>query len=206
MNYQFRPITNWPHEVTEDRRSRYTFKATWQTTLKQLDHELFYLDASNVVFQVAASSSDIRLDGMLRANAKINAPGVILSFDSKNGPLSFPCDSCELWQHNFRSIALGLKSLRDVDRYGVTRKAEQYKGWARLPSPSGEGAIWNVPQNLNDARKLVMTVSSLTNGTNVELLELAKKHQIKFHPDRQGGDQRMSRAFNAAVELLKGAM
>jgi hypothetical protein len=43
--------------------------------------------------------------------------------------LIYATDACELWQHNVRSIALGLEALRAVDRYGITRRGEQYAGF-----------------------------------------------------------------------------
>lgn len=88
--YIFRPIEHWPVERTphHERRSKWTFKAPWTSTLRLLEDEL-----------------------------------------------SYPCDSCDNWQHNVRSIALALQALRAVDRYGVTRRAEQYRGWGKLPAP-----------------------------------------------------------------------
>jgi hypothetical protein len=44
------------------------------------------------------------------------------------------------WQHNVRAIALGLEALRKVDRYGITRRGEQYAGWKALPAGIGIGA------------------------------------------------------------------
>jgi hypothetical protein len=43
--------------------------------------------------------------------------------------LVYATDACVYWQHNVRSIALGLEALRAVDRYGITRKGEQYAGF-----------------------------------------------------------------------------
>lgn len=43
--------------------------------------------------------------------------------------LVYATDACEDWRHNVRSIALGLEALRAVDRYGITRKGEQYAGF-----------------------------------------------------------------------------
>jgi len=50
-----------------------------------------------------------------------------------------------------RAIALSLQALRAVDRYGVARRAEQYRGWKQLPSATpafsgfvtrAEAAMW----------------------------------------------------------------
>ena len=39
--------------------------------------------------------------------------------------------------HNLRSIALGLKALRAVDRYGVSRRGEQYAGFRAALTAGG---------------------------------------------------------------------
>ena len=54
--------------------------------------------------------------------------------------MSYPCDKYSNWQANLRAIALSLEALRAEDRYGVTRRAEQYKGWAKLLPPNAEFA------------------------------------------------------------------
>lgn len=43
--------------------------------------------------------------------------------------LIYATDVCDYWQHNVRSIALGLEALRAVDRYGISRRGEQYAGF-----------------------------------------------------------------------------
>lgn len=203
MEYQFRPLDRWPHPPTKKRRSQWTFKAKWNDTLSLLGQELRFLGAQRVVLQAVIDVRQIRLDGMLRAGASPSHPGIVLSFDSQSaGSLSFPCDSCDFWQHNVRSIALGLQALRAVDRYGVTKRAEQYKGWERLPSPSGDGAIWKVPQSIGEARELVAKLCDPTGHDDKSLAAAAVKERLKHHPDR-GGDGRMFRALNAAVQLLK---
>jgi hypothetical protein len=135
----FRPL-RWtePSTPPENRRSRYQFKAGWQNTLTLLERELGYLDATDFVIEADFTESDIRLDGMPRSGARTpNHPGVRVAFESKFGPLVYSTDSCEFWQHNVRSIALGLEALRAVDRYGVTKRGEQYTGWKAI----GAGTI-----------------------------------------------------------------
>ena len=114
MDYQFRPIEKWPVEKTpaSKRRSRHAFRASWSDTSKLLHRELDHLVAKSVVIQCDLKNGerDIRNDGMLRSSAILNSPGVILSFDSIHGPLSYPCDSCLDWRHNVRSIALALQA------------------------------------------------------------------------------------------------
>ncbi len=49
--------------------------------------------------------------------------------------LVYATDACEFWQHNVRSIALGLEALRAVDRYGISRRGEQYAGFRAALTP-----------------------------------------------------------------------
>ena len=92
LEYQFRPLGQWPGTPTSQRR-RSQFSASWATTLHDLERELQYLRAKNIVIQAAVNVDEIRNDGMIRANSRPRSPQVILSFDSKYGPLSYPCDT-----------------------------------------------------------------------------------------------------------------
>lgn len=143
MLYTFRPL-QWDRESTpaDERRSRYTFKAGWAHTLNLLGRELEHLDAEHVVIEAGFQERDIRVDGMIKGNAPQPAhPGVRIAFNSKYGPLVYATDAHDLRQHNVRAIALSLESLRQIDRYGVTRRAEQYTGWKAIgtgtPMPAG---------------------------------------------------------------------
>lgn len=61
------------------------------------------------------------------------APEAMVAINAATDPsakrLIYATDCCVFWQHNVRSIALGLESLRAVDRYGITRRGEQYAGF-----------------------------------------------------------------------------
>ena len=127
-----RPIEHWPGELTRGRKDS-PFFATYGATLQLLERELEMIGARHPVLQMAVREDDIRLDGQVRANATPVHPGVILSFETRGGPLSFPCDRFLHWHANIRAIALGLEALRKVDRYGITRRGEQYTGWKALP-------------------------------------------------------------------------
>ncbi|VXB34509.1 molecular chaperone DnaJ [Pseudoclavibacter sp. 8L] len=141
------PVGEWPGKLTPVRR-RSAFGSTWTTTLELLDRETRALGGKNVRLQVAIPPQHFRLDGRPRATAKAEHPGVILTLDSKHGALSYPCDTFDDWQDNVRAIALALEALRKVDRYGVTRGGEQYRGFLALEvSPAQRidaalAAIW----------------------------------------------------------------
>lgn len=137
MRYEIRPLGAWLGPITADRPAG-RFRAPWADTLTLLSRETEQLDARLVVVQVDADPGGIRRDGMLRARARVGFPGVRVSFQSQHGPLTYATDAYSDWQANVRAIALSLQALRAVDRYGVSRRGEQYTGWQALPSKPAE--------------------------------------------------------------------
>lgn len=133
MEVRFRPLTTWPGERVK-RRQRDRFDTGFTVTLDLLKRELRHLSARNVVIELALTEADIRTtDGWPRASARPSDPGIVISFDSRYGPLRYATDAFFDWQANIRAVALGLEALRKVDRYGITKRGEQYSGWKALP-------------------------------------------------------------------------
>lgn len=198
MAYQFRPIEQWPGQPTRQPK-RSQFRVNWSKTVELLESELRHLGASNVVIQAFVDAGQIRQDGMLYANARPSRPGVILSFDSKHGPLSYPCDRYDDWRDNVRAIALSLEALRSVDRYGVTKRAEQYKGWAKLPGPVEHPAM-----NIQDAATLIRQYASgmqdqAIGRSNYE--EMYRRACVATHPDRGGNAEVFKRIQEAKAVI-----
>lgn len=195
--FTFRPIDAWPGEFTRNRQ-RSRFDSTYSQTLDLLKRELRQLGARNVVLQIAITGQDLRRDGLMRANSQPSHPGVILSFESKFGPQSYPCDKFTNWQHNLRAIALTLEHLRAVDRYGVSKRGEQYRGWDALPPPREEttiekAAAWiraraggTVERILSSREELKAAYNRYSqvvhpdkpNGNNAEFLELKRNYDL----------------------------
>lgn len=197
LTYQFRPITLWPVTPTRSPR-RSQFDTLFSRTLVTLERELAFLSAKNIVLQAYVAEHQIRRDGMLYANANPSRPGVILSFDSKNGPLSYPCDTYDKWQDNVRAITLALEALRSVDRYGVTKRGEQYKGWQALPSP--EAATFTPDQ----ARAVIRDVIGAEMFDRMNIEEAIREAVMRSHPDRNGGDAETFKKVYAAKKSLEG--
>jgi hypothetical protein len=137
IQYQFRPMVGWPRPSTNDRKHRPFGSAHYTRTLGQLSKELSHLRAkSPVIIEAAFREHEIRLDGMPRSDAgRPSHPGISINAETKFGPLRWLCDDCHHWQDNIRAIVLTLERLRLADRYGVTRRGEQYTGWRTLPPP-----------------------------------------------------------------------
>ena len=196
-----RPIERWPGKLTAN-RTRSQFSAPWRATLDLLDRELWHLGPAGrnapAVLQIAMREQDFRLDGMPRANARPEHPGVILAIESTKGPLSFPCDRFLTWQDNLRAIALSLEALRRIDRYGITPNAEQYTGWKQLP---GGGAA-NAP-SAADAEMVILSYADLPIGEATSLDQAYRRARANAHPDRRGGDRAAWDAVEAAAEVLR---
>lgn len=140
MRVTFRPLSSWPGgEIGRGRTS--PFRAAWTTTLVTLQRELAELGAERVVIELGMREADIRLDGWPRANARAAHPGVVVSFESRHGPLRYATAEFDRWEDNVRAVALSLEALRKVDRYGVSRHGEQYRGWRALTAGAGESLV-----------------------------------------------------------------
>lgn len=137
----FRPLEK---PLAEQPRAAAPFHAKWTSTVTLLAKELRMHRATRTVLEVDFRERDLRIDGLPRADRRAQSPGVVLSFEARAVPGS-PALRYEVarfwdWQDNVRAIALGLEALRAVDRYGVTRRGEQYAGWKQLTSGSGPSA------------------------------------------------------------------
>ena len=206
MDFAFVPLTAWPGKKTEDyRRKRSNFSAGYTATIDLLTRELTYLKAKEVVIQLDVDRSQIRRDGLPRSDARPRGPGVILSFDSPKGAMSFPCDQFTAWEDNLRAIALALEALRKVDRYGVTRNAEQYRGWAALPDNSRE--VTGFPNVETAFAWLKLKLNWANPVWNLPWSEFQKREIRRagialFHPDRNAGNDKDWKLWHAAAILL----
>ena len=198
----FHELTSWPEPARLRPRVQSPFKAGYQATLDLLDREIRALKGKNVRILVDVDPRWIRNDGWLRSDAKARGPGVILAFDSKHGPLQYPCDRYTHWQENLRAIALALENLRAVDRYGVTRRGEQYSGWRGLPAPAAAAAVMTVDQ----AAEWLSSKSGLSPAqcfviNKNDMLNAYRAAAKKLHPD-SGGDVEQFKTLQDVKAIL----
>lgn len=132
MDIKCRPISTFPDEFHSPPTFSNPFRSGWTATMELLTKELEKLGASGAVIELALTENEIRLDGWPRSGARPSHPGVVVSFDSRHGPLRYGTDAFPDWQANVRAIALGLEALRKVERYGIGKRGEQYQGWRQL--------------------------------------------------------------------------
>lgn len=209
MRYEIRPLGPWVGATTPERHSSRRFRAPWSSTLDLLGTETELLGATLVVLQVDVTARDVRRDGMLRSGARVGFPGVRVSFDSRHGPLTYATDAYEqqysvdppAWQANIRAIALALEALRAVDRYGVSRSGEQYRGWSALPAGSPAGQM-----SADDAARLLAGYADGITAAQVLADPDARARAFKqaarrHHPDF-GGEPEVFARLTGARDLL----
>lgn len=186
MNVTFRPLPRWPYPEQSHRPA--TYQATYNRTLQQLEYEIERLDGSEVIIGVVTDPSQIRMDGRMRADAKVQHAGVEVSFEVPSGErLVFHTDVhtgyVKSWQDNLRAIALGLEALRAVSRYGITTGlGEQYAGFLKLETSA---------PSADRGRLLVEEAGSV------------RQALLRHHPD-QGGDPRAFADVQAYRQLTGG--
>lgn len=173
-----RPIVTFPGEFHASRRSN-QFSAGFTQTVELLERELAKLGAREAAIELAVTEDEIRLDGWPRASARPSHSGVIVSFDSRHGPLRYGTDAFSNWIANLRAIALGLEALRKVERYGIGKRGEQYVGWRQLGAGSND--------EIDRGRELIREHGS------------ERAALLATHPDH-GGDPADLRAVQAARE------
>lgn len=178
----FRPISSWPVEFSRTRTFHNPFRAGWDDTLRLLSYELEKLGAKSVVIEAFFAEDDLRLDGWPRAGRRPAQPGVIVSFDSRHGPLRYGTDAFPEYEANLRAIGLGLEALRKVDRYGIGKRGEQYQGWKAIEAAPRDRLV-------SRGREIIEN-----HGGNVRDALRAT------HPDRPGGVEEDFKAVNAARE------
>lgn len=201
------PIREWPGTLTNARKSS-PFRAGLADTLEQLDREIWQLtdtrtQRESAELLVAIPAGDLwRLDGKPRAHAVAEHPGVIFSIASRHGQLSYPCDTFTTWQDNLRAIALALEALRKVDRYGVTKRGEQYRGFLALETTAAPAAF----ARWQDAEAFLMDLlgdADLDANSPAATIRAAKRIA---HPDTGGDSATFQRVVLAEAKLREAGI
>lgn len=214
-NLKIKPINKWIGIETKHPKSS-LFKQTYPNTKNILEDELYYIQAieSGIQLEMFIRTEDLRLDGELRANAKPYKQGVVLSFpkvkkrvfDEKTQnwknellTLSYPCDTYDDWQDNLRAIALSLKNLRAVARYGVFKYEDMI---SRLALPSADGKL----SDIDSALEFLAAFSPFSFEelkSDIHIRRATCKHALTIlHPDK-GGDVEDFHKLQDAKRILE---
>lgn len=213
LAYTNRPIgTSWTRPRTAHRKSS-PFRANWGGTLGQLEHEVRMLKGRDVVMALEVQPRDIRQDGGVRADARVQDPSVIIEMRVGPDLLQFPCDRYNYWQDNVRAIALAMEALRAVDRYGV-QQGRQYQGFKALPGGSAaSSASPGIMTARQAAEHLLEVVPDLRAddgfeygpGMLISYKQVARLFvrtaRSRAHPDRTGSTEAFQKVQAAAAVL-----
>lgn len=185
LAYRTTPLPEvWPAKEHRTKRPA-PFKANWGGTLDLLEREIRHLNGRDVTLAIGVTPGDIRVDGCVRAAARVRNPAVVLTFRAGPDQLSFPCDRFNFWQDNVRAIALALEALRKVDRYGV-QAGRQYQGFRAL----GAGTV--APRTPAQAAERVARFTGFDFDADVVLQvadaarDAIRHAHLRVHPDRGG--------------------
>lgn len=222
-----RPIDQWPDgwRTPKERRPSPFRQRSYDATLDLLTREANAIATRAITLQLDLAHGDRRRDGHLRANAKVEHPGVIVTLDTTwLGVLVYPCDTFTrgyyqdppAWQINLRAIALGLEALRKVDRYGIAERGQQYAGFGALPPAreagpamtadeaarllAREGGPWSAEGPLEG--QVYDLAARLFEPENTDAITgLYRVASKRHHPDA-GGDPETFRQLTRARDLL----
>lgn len=215
MKYATRPLSDrtWLRPPVARRSS--PFSASWSTTLELLGREIDLLGGADFVIEVDTEERHIRLDGQLRADAKVDQPAIVVAFETKqHGSMLYRCDRYyagayrprgDSWQHNVRAIALTLEALRAVDRYGATETGQQYTGFKAIgggaPMPASSPRMTR-----DDAWRIVAELNGMSvfDAKRAQPAALIRSARAAAHPDRNAGNHDLAYRVDEAVRLLSG--
>lgn len=206
MRFVTRPLTQAAKERLGDTRHRQRSPFAYNNLYADLERELRHLNVTGeVVVMLNCAESDIRLDGMLKINARTFTADAGLAFTAPElGDLLYVCGTYDTWQGNLRAITHTLDAQRRIARYGAAKANEQYRGWQALPPATPMGSAMTVEQ----AAALLSMHGNWEGTFDIHCdghVDLAFKRAVKiFHPDMERGDPETFRRLVEARDLLKG--
>lgn len=197
INITVRPITHWPGKENPNPKPS-QFRTGYKQTLVDLQNELHAASAleGSLILEMHVDERMIRQDGKLRADARVNKPGVIFRFSRFTGKrrpdnsretqdVSYPCDAFDSWQDNLRAIMKSMEHLRHVERYGVFKYDDII---SRLALPSAEGKV-----STKETAAAFLATHSGVNREEILMSDTARatayrRAARKLHPDAREGN------------------
>lgn len=194
LDIQTRPIVTWPGLMTpHEQRKRNRYGASPNSTRRMLRAEMIKLNGMDVFIQGAYRDDQIRLDGLPRAGAVPDHPGVILTYSVDGSTYQLPCDTFLSSEQNLRAIVLTLQRLRLIEETGVKTHGRQYQGFKQLTCGDG------------DAVSVIARFSGHTiDSIKIDEYHLKSAYRLACkatHPDHGGSKETFEEVQRAAKAL-----
>ncbi len=217
---RFVPLSQWPAgrpraayhvEAKFQRSGSYgvTRRTPLSQTLNDLDREFDQISAREVIVQIDVANqgefrSQLRQDGIIREDTRTRSPAIVVSFlrDGNKIPLVFACDHFSRWHDNLRAIALGLESLRRLERYHIAQTGDQYRGWQALPSSTTTALSTNQAAEVLARRAQIFSAEDIK-GSSSKARDAYRIAAAKTHPDA-GGATADFQLVQEAKRVLEG--
>lgn len=213
--FVYAPILAWPGVLIQGGyREPSPFSASWDSTMDVLDREVWALGGEReATIMLAHPPHAFRADGGIHAKFQDKAPqhpGVILVVKSQHGELTYATDKFKGWRNNVRAIALGLESLRRVERYGIGDAGQQYVGYKAL----GTGMPMGVrPAALSLGEAAQILAHGFGDGSTYKEADVladftvARRCYVQaaqvLHPDKPTGDDEKFKRLDEAWRLVQ---
>lgn len=220
--YSVRPISDRTRFGGRHKPS--PFQSSFVDSEELLRREVRALSGFNTVVELDVAENGIRVDGGLKARARVDSPAVRVCFTTVDkGDLNYGTDRFDSWQDNFRAIALGLEALRKFGRYGLSEGNEQYVGFRALPTGTlalgrdeGRDVVAdNHGLSRRDAAGIIERVAVGDEGVSrantiqriltnsVSRIELVREARRVAHPDAGSGSQELWDEVDRAARALR---
>lgn len=211
IDVRFQPMQTrpaWPKE-----RGRHYARSPFKcaSMLDDLERELGFLKATDIVIESGHERHQIRNDGWPRSGVTPTHHDVRLFFNCKHGSLRYECNRFDSWQANLRAIGLWLQRQRKaIEEWGIGTGGEAYRGFAALPAGSGiqAGGV-----TLHDHARLIITSAGYT-AQDADVMSVSKGGEAlsywfrlaakKCHPDTGGSAAAMDAITKARDAIEKG--
>jgi hypothetical protein len=156
---------------------------------RRLETEIDRLGGADALL---STNLKIRLDGVPRADQGEPVDrGAAVYFTLKKQDICLACDKWDRVADNIAALAQHIDALRRIERYGVGKLEQAFRGYVALP-PSPGIEWWAVLGVSRDA-------------TLAEVEDAFRRQALIVHPDRGGSELEMSR-LNEAREAARRAL
>lgn len=153
----------------------------------RLQREVELLNARQIVL---STNTELRLDGQPYSNRRTpDDCGAAVYFVLKGTPVSLACDKWDRVEDNIVALAKHIEAIRGMERWGVGRIEQAFRGYEALPAPEQWWQVLGVDSH----------------ATRSEINEARRRLAGQHHPDKGGSEAAMARinhAYDSAIAQL----